>query len=333
MFLKQMILATHVLNPYQGKTFWGFIIEWFIRLKQLITFEISLDQLVVDEIQILTLSAIALSSALVGTFLVLRRMTMLANSLSHTILLGIVFAYFLNSSFLLNEGATMPSMGLMLLGAVGVGLLTTFLTEFLTHSVGIPEDASVGLSFTSLFALSIILVTILLKDAHIGIEAVMGNADALHKNDLFWVYLIALGNIALCYLCYKEYQITTFDAAFASALGISPVIFNYLLMTQVAVTTVSSFRAVGVILVLAFMTGPVLSARMLSHRLPWILLLSSGIGVLASLFGVALTSHMMTVYGIALSTSGMVVTLLFVVTTFIMIVKYHKTRQRKKKPA
>lgn len=314
-------------NPYQDESFFEFIVTWLWRLKQLLFLEISVDDLVIDEIQIYTLIAVAVSSAIVGTFLVLRKMTMLANSLSHTILLGIVFAYFISTQFFMEntDGSFLP-MGAMLLGALIVGFITTFFTEFLTHSVGIPEDASIGLTFTSLFAVGIILVTALLRNTHIGVEAVMGNADALHKDDLWGVYLIAGINVILCYLCYKEYQVTTFDPAFACALGISPVIFNYLLMTQVSLTTITAFRAVGVLLVLAFITGPVIAARLLSHRIPHILFLSSLFGSFSVLLGVALTRHMMTVYGITLSTSGTVVTVLFVLT--LVVILFHKYARR-----
>src|SRR4029077_18141377 len=105
--------------------------------------------------------------------------TMLANSLSHTILLGIVIAFLIGSS---SEGFHEGRLNLTLLfaAALGSGLLTAVVTEILTKSVKLQEDASLGLVFTTFFALGIVLVNLLARNVHIGAEVVMGNVDALH---------------------------------------------------------------------------------------------------------------------------------------------------------
>lgn len=325
MFLGQPLF----LNPYHGKTFCGFLLLFIERLLGLITGGTSLDQLASDEIQVFVLVGVAVSSALIGTFLVLRKMTMLANSLSHTILMGIVLAFFLSS--LGGEGEEErggASMEILIFAALVTGFLTALLTELLTKKAKLQEDASTGLVFTSLFALGVILVTVLTRNAHIGTEAVMGNADALHRSDLFWVALIAISNIFICILFFKEYKLTTFDPGLAFAMGFSPVFFNYLLMAQVSATTITSFRAVGVLLVLAFMTAPSLAARLLTHRLSWMLAVAVALGSLSSLFGVALTRHLYTVYGATLSTSGVVVCVLTSVylstVSFVLFKKWNR---------
>jgi manganese/zinc/iron transport system permease protein len=327
-----MLDNTPFFNPYHDLTFWEFILKFFLRLGALFTGQLSFHQLVSDEIQVLVLMGVAISSALVGTFLVLRRMTMLANSLSHTILMGIVLAYFLNhisSPHEIGHADDIAPMHTMLFAALITGFFTAFLTEFLTKTVKLQEDASTGLVFTSLFALGVILVTILTRDAHIGLEAVMGNADALQSRDLLWVYIIAALNLFLFVLFFKEFKLTTFDSGLAYAMGFSPLIFNYLLMAQVSATTITSFRAVGVLLVLAFMTGPSLAARLLTHRLNRVLVWSIVLGVLCALIGVALTRHILTVYGIALSTSGVVVcTILVAYMITIFFVSGRKFRAR-----
>lgn len=320
-------------NPYYGKTFWLFILLFAQRMGAFMTGNLSIEQLASDEIQVLVLMGVAISSALVGCFLVLRRMTMLANSLSHTILMGIVLAFFL-SSFSENSNdshsSSIAPMGMMLFAALITGFFTAFLTEFLVKTGKLQEDASTGLVFTSLFALGVILVTILTRNAHIGTEAVMGNADALQGGDLFWVYVIVAGNIALFFLFFKEFKLTTFDPGLAYALGFSPVLFNYLLMAQVSATTITSFRAVGVLLVLAFITGPALTARLFTHRLGAMLGWAVGLGSLSALMGVAATRHILTAYGVALSTSGVVVCsilLVFVSGAFFVRLKALLERQ------
>lgn len=210
-------------------------------------------------------------------------------------------------------------MEVMLIAALLMGFLTAFLTEFLTKTIGLQEDASTGLVFTSLFALGVILVTILTRSAHIGTEAVMGDADALHVNDLFWIYVIVVCNVVLFSLFFKEFKLTTFDPALALAMGISPFFFNYLLMAQVSATTITSFRAVGVLLVLAFMTGPVLAARLLTNRLGPMLFLAAFLGSLSVIMGVAFTRHVVSMYGMTLSTTGVVVCSILIMDLVVMV--------------
>lgn len=321
-------------NPYHNLTFPSFVVQFFYRLGALLTGQLPFNQLASDEIQILVLGAIAASSAMVGTFLVLRRMTMLANALAHTILIGIVLAYlFTISTDHEHQGGQVSAfipMQTLLAASLLMGFVTSFLTEFLTKTIRLQADASTGLVFTSLFALGIILATVLTRSSHIGTEAVMGNVDALHIEDVKWSFLILLGNTFLFLLFFKEFKITTFDAGLAYALGFSTVFFNYLLMAQVSATTIGAFRAVGVFLVLAFITGPVLTARLLTHRLKTLFCLAIGLGGLASFMGVALTRHILTVFGVALSTSGMVVCLITFFYILAMLFTIGKRIKRNK---
>lgn len=296
-------------NPYSGQNFWGFFAQLFSRFFSFFTGSISVSQLTTDEVQVLVLTGVAVSSALVGTFLVLRKMTMLANSLSHTILVGIVIAFL----WTYGVGNNLPphteqvSIHVLLIASLIMGLITAFLTELLTKGARLQEDASTGIVFTSLFAIGVIAVTLLTRNAHIGIEAVMGNVDALQLSDCKLVYLVLAINILIFTLFFKEYKITTFDPGLSRSFGIAPAFFSYLLMTQVSSTAIGAFRAVGVLMVLAFITGPALTARLLTKTLKGMLILSVSIGVIASFVGVALSRHILTVYGISLSTSGVVV--------------------------
>lgn len=316
------------INPYSNLSFLGFFQELFIRLFGFLTGRISVNDLVSDEIQIIVLMGVACSAALVGTFLVLRRMTMLANSLSHTILLGIVMAFVFTQDGLLDTGGQHHPINIqiMLLASLIVGILTAFLTEFLTKTARLQEDASTGIVFTSLFALGIVLVTLLTRNAHVGTEVVMGNVDALHLDDCKLVLIILMVNILLSVIFFKEYKITTFDPALAKALGISVLFFNYLLMVQVSATTIGAFRAVGVLMVLAFITGPVLAARLLTHNLRTLLWVSMSLGCLASLLGVAISRHFLSVYGLPLSTSGIVVCVIGAL--FVLSALIHRKKAR-----
>ncbi len=308
-------------NPYYDQDVFGFFWVFFRRMWELLTGQLSFGDIVSDEIQVFVLAGVACSSALVGSFLVLRKMTMLANSISHTILVGIVIAFVLTRKGYFGESTDHDSINIevMLVASLIMGVLTALLTEFLIKTVRLQEDASTGLVFTTLFAVGIIMVTILTRNAHIGAEVVMGNVDALHFDDIKLIAFILIGNVILITLLYKEYKITTFDPGLARALGYSTTFFNYLLMIQVSATVVGAFRAVGVLMVLCFITGPALIARLLTHNLKTLLLLAVCIGVGASFLGVAIARHVLTVNGIALSTAGVVVCTISVCYILVVI--------------
>ena len=138
----------------------------------------------------------------------------------------------------------------------------------------------------------------------------MGNVDALHLHDLKLIFWITLFDFATIFLFFKEFKIMTFDGAFANVQGLSRSGFNYLLMVLASATVIGAFRAVGVLLVLTFLVGPVLIARLFTHRLKKLILLAIGIGVFASLMSVACARHLLSFYHLPLSTSGLASTLL-----------------------
>lgn len=313
-------------NPYSNAGFFDFFFMFFHRLFQFIIGRLSLHEMASDEVQIFVLCSVAGSAALTGTFLILRKMAMLANSLSHTILLGIVIAFMISKESQLAVHHAEAPLQIMFVASILMGILTAFLTEFITKTGKLQEDASTGLVFTSLFALGIVLVTLLTRNAHIGIEAVMGNVDALHLDDFSFVGWIFAINLCIVILLFKEYMITAFDPALAKSLGYSLTFFNYLLMVQASMTIIGAFRATGVLMVLAFLTGPVLSARLLTNDLKKMLLIAILLGFAESLIGVALTRHILTDYDIALSTAGVVVCM--IVLGFTLSIAWSKFRTR-----
>ena len=303
------------MNPYLYADFWNFFLIFFSRIFLFLQGKVPLDALAVDEIQIFVISGVAISSACLGTFLTLRKMTMLANAMSHTILIGIIIAFILTSSL----ESQKINITAMLIAAIGMGIITTFLTQFLHRFIQLQEDASIGLVFTGLFALGIIVATLWTRNLHLGLEAVMGNADALHADDLTLVMTVLGLNLLLITLFFKEYTITSFDPALSQALGFSLLFFDYLLMVQVSITVISAFRAVGVVMVLAFLTAPPLMARFMVHRLKSMLILSSLYGIIASFLGVAIARHLLSIQGIAMSTAGMVVCVLVIMFLLHMV--------------
>ena len=165
-----------MINPYRGSG----ILSFFFTLIQRLFYFISGHNITLasDELQILLLSCVAISCSLLGSFLVLKKMTMLANALSHTILLGIVIAYLI---FSFSNGIDLK---VLIIASFVSATLTAMLIQALHSLFDLQQDAAIGLVFTSLFALGILMATVYTRNAHIGVEAVMGSVDALHFDDL-----------------------------------------------------------------------------------------------------------------------------------------------------
>ena len=296
------------MNPYSGANFFQFIETFFKRLFQS-------SPLMQDEIQVYTLCCIAISSALVGTFLVLRRMCMLANSLSHTILTGIAIAFVLHHYFGMRAAGElfvsfMPSESITLIASISMACITVFLTDFLIEKVQVKDDAATGIVFSLLFAIGIIVITLLSRNAHIGAELVMGNADLLTLQDLIVSLQMAVINLCITIVCFRPLFYSSFDPVFAQVIGIKPALFRYLLMLELVLTAIAAFRAVGVLMVVAFFVVPPLVARRLTARLTTVVVLSCVIAVVSSFVSVALSRHLLSEWGIAVSTSALCVVLL-----------------------
>lgn len=302
-----------IKNPYWGNSFFQFFYTLLERMQAFLLGEPLV--LASDELQLLVLLFLSATAALIGTFFVLRKTTMLANALSHTILPGVVLAYLayhvyggLSQPF--DFLSLLPSDAFLLAGALGSAFVTTFLTRVIVAYLPVAEDASIGMVFTLLFAVGVILVTTLTKSAHIGAELLMGNVDALHIHDLGLMFWIFVGSVAIMVLFWRSLYLTSFDPLFAKMCGISNEKVGYLLMALVSVCAIGAFRAVGVLLFLAFLVTPPLIARRLTHKLKAMAALSCVIAVGASVAGVALSRHILTWYDLPCSTSGLIVTIL-----------------------
>jgi manganese/zinc/iron transport system permease protein len=234
---------------------------------------------------ILTGSAVNISCALLGSYLILRKMSMMGDALSHAVLPGLVVAF-----------AVSGSMGIvpMFIGAIVVGLLTTFLTQTLHQYARVPSDASMGIVFTAMFALGVVLIKFYAGGLHFDMACVyegaleyVSFADRVFylPRPLFSSLVVLIINLLVITLLWKELKLTSFDPALATTMGISATFMHYLLMTLVSVTTVASFEAVGSILVVAMLIVPASTAHLLTDRLGPMVLLAAVIGVLAAVLG------------------------------------------------
>jgi manganese/zinc/iron transport system permease protein len=222
-------------------------------------------------------------------FLVLRGMAMMSDAITHTVLLGIVLAFFITHDL---------ASPLLIIGAAATGVLTVSLVELLNRTRLVKEDASIGLVFPMLFSIAVILISRYAGDVHLDTDAVLMGEIVLapfNRLVLFGVdigpvafYLmggILLINLVLIGLFYKELKLATFDPGLAASLGFSPWLIHYGLMTSVSITAVGAFETVGSILVVALMVAPPVTAYLLTERLAPMISLSILVGIASALAG------------------------------------------------
>ena len=293
-------------NPYSGAGFF----EFFAILAQRLWLFMAgqAESMASDEVQLAVLACCAIACGLVGPFLVLKRMSMFANSLAHTSLSGIVIAFLIASALPGDQGRF--DLSILLLGAGLSALLTAGLTEGLGRLFRLTEDASIGLVFTSLFAVGVTLVTLFTRDVHLSIEAVLGNPDALQISDLRFSGGIALLNLAAVLALYPRLLLSSFDESFGRTLGISALFARVVLFLLTALTCIGAFRAVGVLVVLALLVGPYLTARLFCNRMGQLLIWTPLLGLFACLAGVALSRGILSNTALPLSTSGIISTII-----------------------
>ncbi len=239
------------------------------------------------EIQLIAV-IVGVACALPGVFLVLRRMAMMSDAISHTVLLGIVLGFFAIGSL---------ESPLLVLAAAAVGVLTVSLVELLIRTRLVRQDAAIGLVFPALFSVAVILISRFARGVHLDVDAVLLGELAFAPLDrvvvagldlprsLVVMGVILLVNVSLIALFYKELKLTTFDAGLAVALGFSPALVHYGLMIMVSVTAVGAFDAVGSILVVALMIAPPAAAYLLTDRLSRMLLYSAALAAAGAIGG------------------------------------------------
>lgn len=238
---------------------------------------------------LLVLIMTGLSTSLLGVFLVLRKSGMATDAISHTILLGIVVVFFLTGDL---------RSPLLIIGATLVGILTVYLIKVVTASKMMRQDAAIGLVFTALFAVAVILVSRYARNVHLDIDAVLlGQVlyAPLNRIDLFGVSLpyafvqlsiIFIINVLFVVIFYKELKISSFDPVYATLAGFSAMIIYYVLMTLVSITAVAAFDAVGSILVISFFIAPAATSYLIVNRsLLKMIILSLVISVINSVIG------------------------------------------------
>lgn len=240
------------------------------------------------EIQIIA-SLVAIACAVPGVFLVLRKMAMISDAISHSILLGIVIGFFITTDL---------NSPLLIFFAALTGVLTVVLVEYIQKTGLVKEDTAIGLVFPALFSIGIILISKNAADIHLDIDAVLlgelaftpferitaGTTD-LGPKSMWTMGSIAVLILILLFVFFKEIKLSTFDPQLAAAMGFSPALLHYGLMSVSSVTIVGAFDAVGAILVIALIIAPAATAYLLTDNLKKMIGLSMFFGVTAAVSG------------------------------------------------
>lgn len=283
---------------------------------------------------ILTGSLVAISCGILGCFLVLRKMALVGDAISHSVLPGIAIAFLI--------GGSRDSM-LMLLGAAILGLITVFLIQLLQNG-GLQSDASIGIVFTALFAIGVIIISRNASQIDLDLDCVLfGEIAYVQWNTLIingydmgpaavWMLGITLFIILVVIsLFYKQFKICAFDPALAAALGIPVMLFHYLLMGLVSLSTVASFESVGAILVVGMLIVPAATAYLLTDRLGMMIVYSSLIGILSAVGGYYSAKWIdASIAGAMISVAGIIFALVFILSPrHGLLARFSKRRRLK----
>jgi manganese/zinc/iron transport system permease protein len=240
------------------------------------------------EIQLIA-SIVAIACAIPGTFLVLRKMALISDAISHSILPGLVLGFFITHDL---------NSPLLIVMAAFSGLVTVVLVEFIQETKLVKEDTAIGLVFPVLFSIGVIMIAKNANDVHLDTDAILLGELAFAPFDrllvdgadfgpksLWIIGTVLIITIGLLFAFFKELKISTFDAGLATALGFSPIMIHYGLMSVASITIVGSFDAVGAILVVALMIAPAATAYLLTDNLKRMLGLSVLFGVFSAIAG------------------------------------------------
>ena len=237
---------------------------------------------------------VAAACGLVGNYLILRRMALVGDAISHSVLPGIAIAFLLANS---------RSTPVMFLGALVAGILTTVIIEVIHKKSRVKQDAAIGIAFSTFFAIGVILISLYADKVDLDVDCVLYGEIAFvplaphlqmfglpfGPEPVFRMGIVAAVTLLLIVLFYKELLVSSFDPGLAASLGINAGVMHYSLMSMLSVVVVSAFESVGAILVIAMLILPGATASLLSQRLPVVLLLSVLHGAFSSLLGIHLS--------------------------------------------
>jgi len=280
---------------------------------------------------ILTASLVAINASILGVFLVLRKMSMMGDAISHAVLPGIVIAYFFSGD---------RTSIFMLIGAALTGVITSLLIDWLSKKAKIQNDAAIGITYTLFFALGMIMIAGWLKgNVDIDMECVLYGDIALINLDkvivdgnlylgprAFWIETTAFLVVMLVTIIgFKGFKLLSFNLDYGRSLGVKMSTWHVVMMGLVSLVTVMSFEVVGAVLVVGFLIIPAATAQLVSKKLVQMIGLACGFGVVAVFIGYALAvTWDVSITGAMVASSGLIF-------FSILMVQYLQQKLRRKR--
>lgn len=221
---------------------------------------------------------VAATSALVGVWVVLRRLSFLGDALAHGVVPGLAIAAIIG--FNLTLGAVIGAVAMV----AGISLVR--------HRSGLPEDTAIGLLFAGMLALGVIIIS---RSGSFAIDLtsfLFGSALGISWDDIY-IQIGAAGITLVATIAfYRSFLAMTFDEHKAQLLGLRPSLARFVLLGLIALAVIASFRAVGALLVFGLLIAPAAAAALLTKRIPTMMLTAAVIGVLAVFIGLLLSFHL-----------------------------------------
>ncbi len=249
-------------------------------------------------------SMVGLMCGVLGCFIVLRNMSLVGDALAHAILPGVVVA------FLLVGYSTLAFFS----GAVVAGLLTAFGITWIQQQVKTKNDAAIGIVFTSMFSLGVILISRISRNDGVHLDLkdfLFGYALGVSDTDLLLTGLVMVYVLLSVAIFYRYLFASTFQDVVAQTMGIPVKLLHYFLMLLLSFAVVASLQTVGVILVVAMLITPAATALLLAQRLKIVMLIAGGLGMLSAILGMVAAVALNTPPGPAMA---LVATLLYLLT-------------------
>lgn len=223
---------------------------------------------------LITAIMVGIMSGIIGSFIILRGMSLMGDAISHAVLPGVAVAYILGIN--------------ILIGASIFGILAALLIGFVAAHSKIKTDTSIGIVFSAFYALGFILISMAESSTNLH-HILFGNILAVSDSDMLTTAIVLCIVLTFAVFFFKELLITSFDETFARTYGLKTQLMHYALMLVLTLVTVSALQTVGIILVVAMLITPAATAFLWTDRLATMLILAAGIGVITSIAGLYLS--------------------------------------------
>lgn len=223
---------------------------------------------------LITSILVGVMSGVIGSFIILRGLSLMGDAISHAVLPGVAVAYMLGIN--------------LLLGASIFGILAAMLIGYVASHSKLKNDTAIGIVFSAFYALGFVLISLAESSSNLH-HILFGNVLAVSDRDLITTTCVLIAVILFIVIFYKELLITSFDETFARTYGVRTQMVHYALMLMLTLVTVSSLQTVGIILVVAMLITPAATAFLWTNKLHWMLVDSAIFGALASLIGLFLS--------------------------------------------